>query len=312
MRVLIADDDWLSAQVLEIDLRANGYDVTVVGDGGEAWEILKEDERPQIAILDWRMPIMDGLEVCRRVRQASGPYVYLLLVTGNADPDSVVKGMDAGADDYIRKPYYPAELRARLRSGKRIVDLEEKLRRQATHDALTGIFNRGAILERVTAEMARADRDSEKLSLAMVDLDHFKRINDTYGHDAGDMVLCETASRMSSVLRPYDSIGRYGGEEFLVVFPKCEIASAVAIAERIRRSISNTTIRTQSEEILVTASIGIAEVRHPTDVNAVIREADCALFRAKQKGRDCVVSTLQRMSITAEEPPDGETFLTRD
>src|SRR6187549_2793374 len=147
MRVLIADDDWLSAQALETDLRAIGYEVTVVGDGSEAWQILKEEERPQIAILDWRMPIMDGLEVCRRVRQAGGPYVYILLLTGNVDSDSAVKGMDAGADDYIRKPYDSAELRARIRSGNRLVDLEEKLRRQATHDSLTGILNRGAIME---------------------------------------------------------------------------------------------------------------------------------------------------------------------
>ena len=313
MRVLIADDDWLSAQALEADLRASGYDVTLVGDGAEAWQILKNDERPQIAILDWRMPIMDGLEVCRRVRRASGPYVYILLLTGNADPDSVVTGMDAGADDYMRKPYDPAELRARLRSGNRIVDLEERLRRQATHDTLTGILNRGAIMERVAAEMARAYRDSEKLCLAMVDLDHFKQVNDTYGHDAGDIVLHETASRMSSVLRPYDSIGRYGGEEFLVVFPKCEIASAVAIAERIRRSISQEWLGRKLKRSSLTASIGIAEVRFSTDANAVIREADSALFRAKQKGRDCVeFSTPERMASNPEESPDLRTFLTDD
>jgi diguanylate cyclase (GGDEF)-like protein len=306
MKVLIADDDWLSTQALETDLRASGYDVTTVGDGDEAWQILKSDDRPQIAILDWRMPIMDGLEVCRRVRQSTGPYVYILLVTGNADPDSVVTGMDAGADDYMRKPCYPAELRARLRSGKRIVDLEERLRRQATHDALTGILSRGAIMERVGVEMARASRDGEHLCLAMVDLDYFKRVNDTYGHCAGDTVLCEMASRMSSVLRPYDSIGRYGGEEFLVVFPRCDVANAVAIAERIRRSISGATVSTQTEEIVVTASIGIAEVRYSKDANAVIREADNALFRAKQNGRDRVeFSALERMSATGE---DGRCF----
>jgi len=297
MRVLIADDDYLSAQALEIDLRAGGYDVTVVADGGEAWQILKADDPPQIAILDWKMPIMDGLEVCRRVRRSTGPYIYLLLLTGNADPDSVVTGMDAGADDYMRKPCSLAELRARLRSGKRIVDLEEKLRLQATHDALTGILNRGAIMERLAVEMARAYRDSEHLCLALVDLDHFKQINDTYGHGAGDTVLCETASRMSSVLRPYDSIGRYGGEEFLVVFPKCEVASAVAISERIRRAISGATVSTETEDILVTASIGIAEVGHSMDAHAVIREADKALFRAKKKGRDRVeFPALEQMS----------------
>jgi two-component system, cell cycle response regulator len=302
VRVLIADDDWLTARMLETDLQTRGYEVTIVGDGAEAWEILKTDDRPQIAILDWMMPIMDGLEVCRRVRRASGPYVYILLVTGKADPDSVVMGMDAGADDYIRKPFYPAELRARLRSGKRIVDLEEKLRRQATHDALTGILNRGAIMERVAVEMERAYRDSEHLCIAMVDLDHFKLVNDTYGHSAGDTVLCEMASRMSSVLRPYDSIGRYGGEEFIVVFPNCEVASALAIAERIRCSISGATVSTQIEKILVTASIGIAEVRYSADTKAAIREADNALFRAKQKGRDRVeFSAPEQVSTTAED-----------
>lgn len=301
MRVLIADDDRLSALMLEANLKASGYEVTVVSDGGQAWQILKTNDRPQIAILDWMMPVMDGLEVCRKVRRASGPYVYILLLTGNTDPDSVVTGMDAGADDYIRKPFHPAELKARLRSGKRIVDLEEKLRRQATHDALTGILNRGAIMERIAIEMERAYREKELLCVAMVDLDHFKRINDTHGHSAGDTVLCETASRMSSVLRPYDSIGRYGGEEFIVVFPSCDAANAAAIAERIRRSISAVPVTALSEKIFVTASIGIAEARQSHDADAVIREADNALFRAKQAGRDRVECSIERMSGSAAD-----------
>jgi len=297
MRVLIADDDRPSARALEVDLRTNGYDVTIVGNGAEAWEILKEDDRPQIAILDWKMPVMNGLEVCRRVRQATGPYVYILLLTSNTDPDSVVTAMDAGVDDYMRKPCYAAELRARLRCGMRIVDLEERLRRQATHDALTGILNRGAIMERVAVEMGRARRDSEPLCLAMIDVDHFKRVNDTYGHSVGDTVLCQMTSQVRSVLRPYDSIGRYGGEEFLVVFPKCKIADGLTIAERIRRSISEAIIRTQTEKILVTASIGIAEVHPFVDLNAVIEEADNALLRAKKQGRDRVeFSALERLS----------------
>jgi len=147
MKVLIADDDRLSARMLEASLRKSGYDVTVVSDGGQALQILKSDERPQMAILDWMMPVMDGPEVCRQVRNSGGPYTYLLLLTGNSDPSAVVTGMDAGADDYIRKPFDPAELQARLRSGKRIVELEEKLRRQATLDALTGVLNRGAIMD---------------------------------------------------------------------------------------------------------------------------------------------------------------------
>jgi len=274
--------------MLEASLKAGGYEVIVAGDGDQAWQVLKTDDRPQIAILDWMMPEMDGLEVCRRVRRSSGPYVYILLLTGNTDSDSVVTGMDAGADDYIRKPFHPAELKARLRSGKRIVELEEKLRRQATHDSLTGILNRGAIMERFSIEADRAHRDNQNLCIAIVDLDHFKRVNDTCGHIVGDTVLSETASRMTSVLRPYDSIGRYGGEEFIIVFPRCDLAQAFTIAERVRRAISIQPIRTSWDAVTVTASIGIAEARALMNSDEIIREADSALFRAKQAGRNRV------------------------
>jgi diguanylate cyclase (GGDEF)-like protein len=302
MRVLIADDDRLSALMLEANLKASGYEVTVVSDGGEAWQVLKNDNRPQIAILDWMMPVMDGLEVCRKVRHAGGPYVYILLLTGNSDPDSVVTGMDAGADDYIPKPFHPAELKARLRSGRRIVELEEKLRRQATHDALTGILNRGAIMERIAIEMERAYREHGNLCVAMVDIDHFKNVNDMFGHSTGDTVLCETTSRMSSVLRPYDSIGRYGGEEFIVVFPGCDLPEATAIADRVRRAISITPVPTRAGDIYVTASLGIAEARHSKDADAVIREADRALFRAKKTGRDRIeVSRQEKLSESAAD-----------
>jgi diguanylate cyclase (GGDEF)-like protein len=206
--------------------------------------------------------------------------------------------MDAGADDYIRKPFHPAELKARLRSGKRIVDLEEKLRRQATHDALTHILNRGAIMERIAIEMERSYRKNENLCIAMVDLDHFKEVNDTFGHSAGDTVLCETASRMSSVLRPYDSIGRYGGEEFIVVFPRCDVSAAAAIAERIRRAISIAPVGAQNDRISVTASIGIAEARNSKDADAVIREADWLSFAPSR--RDGTESSSQFSNVCQE------------
>jgi two-component system cell cycle response regulator len=304
MRVLIADDDRLSARMLEASLKAGGYDVIVAVDGEQAWQVLKGDDRPHIAILDWMMPGMDGLEVCRRVRRAGGRYVYILLLTGNTDSDSVVTGMDAGADDYIRKPFHPAELKARLRSGKRIVELEERLRRQATHDSLTGILNRGAIMERFAIEMDRAHRDNESLCIAMVDLDHFKRVNDTCGHTVGDTVLSETATRMTSVLRPYDCIGRYGGEEFIILFPKCDVTQAFTIAERVRRAISIQPVRTSWDAVTVTASIGIAEARPLMNSDAVIREADDALFRAKQGGRNRV-ELPEGLSITEQTDPAG-------
>jgi len=288
MKVLIADDDWLTARMVERSLQSSGYELTVVEDGEQAWQILNGEDRPQIAVLDWMMPNMDGLEVCRNVRGANGPYVYILLVTGNDNPDSVVIAMDAGADDYIRKPCSPAELRARVRCGRRIVGLEEKLRRQATHDPLTGHLNRGAIMERMAVEMERSSRHGEPLCIAMVDVDYFKQVNDTYGHIAGDVVLSETVSRMSAVLRPYDSVGRYGGEEFIVVFPNCDVTNAVAIAERIRTTISAAEVNAQLEKIRVTVSIGLTEVRSSTDVQQAIRAADIALFRAKQMGRNRV------------------------
>ena len=301
MRVLIADDDRLSARMLEANLKKGGYDVTVVPDGGQAWEILKSDDRPQMAILDWMMPVMDGLEVCRKARRVGGPYVYILLLTGNTDRDSVVTGIDAGADDHIRKPFDPAELQARLRSGMRIVELEEKLRRQATLDALTGLLNRGAIMERLEIEMERAGREGESLCVAMVDLDHFKQVNDTCGHSAGDTVLREAAKRMSSVLRPYDVIGRYGGEEFIIVFVRCEEDTASAIAERIREAISNEPVNTGSQGISITASIGVSQVVPSTNADTAIREADDALFRAKQLGRNRV-ERAGRMPEGATEP----------
>jgi len=287
MKVLIADDDRLSARMLEASLKKSGYDVTVVSDGGQALQILKSDERPQMAILDWMMPVMDGPEVCRQVRNSGGPYTYLLLLTGNSDPSAVVTGMDAGADDYIRKPFDPAELQARLRSGKRIVELEEKLRRQATLDALTGVLNRGAIMDRLSREIERALREQHPLCLAMIDLDHFKSVNDTYGHSAGDAVLCQAARHMGSVLRPYDSVGRYGGEEFIVVFPRCDEVIALGVAERIRGAIAQP-IAIDSHALSVTASIGVARVVHSKTADTIIRAADHALLRAKQEGRNRV------------------------
>ena len=293
MKVLIADDDRVSARLLETNLDRSGYAVTVVANGAEAWHILKSEDRPQIAILDWMMPVMDGLEVCRRVRATGGPYVYILLLTGNTARDAVVTGMDAGADDYIRKPFDPNELNARLRSGKRIVALEERLRRQATQDALTGVLTRGALMDRLAVEMERAFRERHQLSIAMVDIDHFKKINDTYGHSVGDTVLCEAARRMSSVLRLYDSIGRYGGEEFVAILPRCGEECASAIAERIRESISLKPIHAASQGIVLTVSIGIAEASRSASTDAVIHAADNALFRAKQAGRDRVESAAQ-------------------
>ncbi len=282
--------------MLEASLRASGHEVTVVRDGSQAWQVLQSDHRPQLAILDWMMPGMDGLEVCRNVRNAGGAYVYILLLTANTHPAQVVAGMDAGADDYIKKPFNPDELHARLRSGTRIVELQEKLRAQATNDSLTGLLNRGAVMERLSIELGRSSREKGSLALAIVDLDHFKKINDTYGHSAGDAALRESARRMKSVVRPYDSVGRYGGEEFIIIFPQCDVANAAVIAERVRCAIFGEPIDVGTNHIFVTASIGLADTKDSRDADMLIRAADVALFHAKHSGRNQVIARQTRVN----------------
>src|ERR671924_385299 len=198
VNVLIAEDDMVSRRLLEAMLTRWGYEVAVTRDGVEAWEVLQGADAPPLAILDWMMPGMDGVEVCRKVRQCGQePYIYLLLLTTMGDKENIIEGLDAGADDYLAKPFDPHELQVRLRTGKRIMTLQaeliearEALRVQAMHDALTGVWNRRAILEVLAKELARSRREGVPVAAAIADLDYFKRINDTYGHIVGDMVLC--------------------------------------------------------------------------------------------------------------------------
>src|SRR5262245_24684564 len=188
------------------------------------------------------MPEMDGVEVCGKVRErTNSPYVYILLLSAKSQREDLVKGMESGADDYITKPFDANELKVRLRAGRRILDLQtqlmnaqEALRDQASRDPLTGIWNRTAIFDAVHRELVRADREGTQLAVVMMDIDHFKQLNDTHGHQAGDAVLREFTRRIAASLRPYDSVGRYGGEEFLVALPGCDQDSAVRHAERLR------------------------------------------------------------------------------
>jgi PleD family two-component response regulator len=220
LNVLIAEDEPISRLLLEKKLAEWGYNVVATRDGNEAWQALQAKDPPQLAILDWKMPGMDGLEVCRKVRQeVAEPYIYLILLTGNCQDEHLVAGMEAGADDFIAKPFKSNELRVRLRAGRRIVELQNELiaareihRVKSTHDSLTGLLNHEKIMQVLDEELARADRDGNSVAVIMADLDHFKRINDTYGHMAGDAVLRSTAARLLSLKRPYDSIGRFGGE----------------------------------------------------------------------------------------------------
>ena len=299
MRVLAAEDNPLFQSVLRNMLTKWGYDAVVTRNGKEAWQVLQSSDAPRLAILDWMMPGMDGVEVCRRVRaEVRERYIYILLLTARTEAQDLVEGLEAGADDYLTKPFKAHELRVRLRAGRRIIDLQEQLlltqaalREQATHDSLTGLRNRLSILETLQTELARAAREAQPIAVLMVDLDRFKDVNDTYGHLAGDTVLREAARRMRAAVRRYDAVGRYGGEEFLIVLPGSEGPAAHSQAERIRDAIGSEPFPiSNGDSIRITCSVGISSRRPPVppDTDSLVRDADLALYGAKNAGRDRV------------------------
>ncbi len=296
--MLVADDDVISRKRLESLLKKRGYEVTSARDGLEALAVLEGIDSPSIAILDWMMPGVDGPEICRKLRKANRePYVYVILVTGKDSKDDLIAGLDAGADDYLTKPFHAQELEVRLRSGARIVELQcelistrERLRYQASHDILTGVFNRAALTEALDRELSRSRRDGEPVSVLMLDLDFFKRVNDTCGHAAGDAVLREACARFKSALRAYDILGRFGGEEFVVVLPSCEADGALRSAERLRAALGDAPIRAGEHTLPVTCSIGVGVALRPREADAasLLASADAAVYEAKRLGRNRV------------------------
>lgn len=297
MKILIAEDDSTTRQLLKAILVKWGYDVIGTKNGDEAWRELQSENAPRLAILDWKMPGMDGTDVCRKVRQEiNEPYTYIILLTAQHRDEDLVTGMEAGADDYIAKPFRTSELRVRLRAGRRIIELQneliaarEILKKQATYDSLTGLLNRGEILRILKNELAKADREGNSVALIMADIDSFKKINDTYGHVAGDVVLRLTSEKMLSMMRSYDFVGRYGGEEFLIILPGCNQQAAVALADRLRQAIGGTGMNTPEGIIPVTISLGVTlSDMERLDMESLIRTADAALYQAKKKGRNRV------------------------
>jgi two-component system cell cycle response regulator len=291
MKVLIADDDPLSLLYLQDALQDWGYEVVTATDGIRACEILQQPDAPMLAVIDWMMPGMDGIDVCRQVRDTiKDRYVYLIMLTTRSETEFVVEAMNAGADDFVGKPFDAEELQVRIRAGRRISELEQQLRLKATHDALTGIYNRGALLEILDKELVRHGRDARPVSIIFGDLDHFKRINDEHGHLAGDAVLREVSRRVAAVLRPYDSLGRYGGEELLVVLPACARDGALEVAERIRAAVAGLPVDTDFGMIPCSLSIGVAVAGEGGAIpsQTLIHQADDALYRAKRGGRNRV------------------------
>lgn len=299
-RVLIAEDDSLFRRLLASCLERWGFQVQVAEDGNQAWKALQEPEPPPLLILDWMMPGIDGSELCRLIRsEQAETYSYIILLTAKNARDNLVEGLNAGADDFLTKPFDARELRARLRVGVRILKLqdalrskEEQLKFAASHDSLTGLWNSGAIRSFLEREVSRSTRTGESLGVLMVDADHFKQVNDTYGHTTGDEVLREIARRLSESTRQYDWVGRYGGEEFMIVVGHCDQEALSGHCERLRAAISSAPIRTSSGNIAITVSIGGAVSATGTtfEVESLVRTADAALYRAKREGRNRVVT----------------------
>jgi diguanylate cyclase (GGDEF)-like protein len=299
MKILVADDDPVSCRLMQRTLERSGYEVVIASDGRAASAALSSEDGPRLALVDWMMPELDGPGVCREVRRRpDGSYVYIVLLTSKQSNADIVEGLEAGADDYLTKPCNPAELKARLVTGRRILQLEEKLvearegmRFRATHDGLTRLLNRTSILACLRQSLDVFLREGVPFSILLCDIDHFKRINDTHGHLAGDAILEHFASRLQNAVRSDDLIGRYGGEEFLIVLEGCSAEDITLRAEQVRRAVTEYPFALRTGMLNVSASIGGTAVdarNTPTSAESIIDQADAALYQAKADGRDCV------------------------
>lgn len=308
MNILIADDDPVTGKILEKRLRQWGYHCLLTKNGSEAWRVLQKPGL-RLALLDWMMPKMDGLELCRRIRLFSKPnYTYIILLTAKDDTQDIIRGLEAGADDYMTKPVNFLELHARLQTGRRIIELEDHLLKSqkrlyelSTRDSLTALWNRATILRFLEEELEQGNREKSPTSVIMLDVDFFKMINDTYGHLVGDAVLRNIAVNLARNVRIYDKIGRYGGDEIFIVLPNCSQKHVTKIAGRLLIACRKTKIKALGKRISVTLSLGCAssEAMDRPSLDRMIFACDKALYQAKHRGRNRVV-----LSDLSENPKE--------
>jgi len=294
MKILIAEDDFISCKALENNLKEWGYEVVSARDGNEAWDLARANDI-RLAILDWNMPGIDGIELSHKIRneyqKEDSKYIYIILLTGRGGQDDIIQGLSTGADDYITKPYSFVELKYRVQNGERIIKNEDKRIRLASLDNLTKLWNRNKIFDFLEIELKRGERENTPTGVVMIDIDHFKRINDRYGHLIGDEVLVEVADRLKNAIRPYDRIGRYGGDEILVVLPSCGNKEAKNIAKRLYDSVANEKIPTEVGSLKINISIGCVSNEKYLQVSKMelIQASDTAMLSAKKKGRDKII-----------------------
>jgi two-component system, cell cycle response regulator len=292
--ILLVDDDGVSRSVLAKMLSSRGYTVLEAESGGQALKLFARPEAPRMAVVDWNMGSINGPELCRILRGRS-PYVYVVLTTAREGRRPLIEAMNSGADGYMQKPIDADELEAWLVAGQRIVTLQdrllraqEELERRATQDSLTGLRNRASLLDQLQKEFSRGARTKVPVGVVTLDVDHFKRINDTYGHPIGDEVLMEVGKRCGSTVRDYDGFGRFGGEEFLAIVPGGGSVEVEIVASRLLTLISRVPFSTSAGEIAVTVSAGAASTAHGyASQSALLAAADAALYRAKEAGRGC-------------------------
>jgi len=315
MRVLIAEDDAVSRKILEASLRRWGHEVIAVDNGDDAWRILSGDDPPRIAVIDWMMPGLDGPEICEQLQlREEQPFTFVLILTAKDNTDDIVSALNSGADDYLTKPYHPQELRSRLGAGIRLVNLtleleeaNQKLFEAAHTDFLTRIPNRNAIITRLTDQLSRSRRAGTPFVVALGDIDHFKLVNDEHGHKTGDDVLIQVAQRLEDVKREYDAVGRYGGEEFLLVLEDVDEESILPVTERFRMSVCEKPIESDGKILPVTMSIGAIWVppENTAGLDILLHEADVLLYRAKSEGRNRSCTDRCRPVLDAPRAQNG-------
>lgn len=313
--ILVVEDHPATRQFLALHLKKAGYVVSTATSGQEALEVLQENFHP-LVLTDWMMPEMDGLELCRALRQGDWEgYIYIILLTARDSQEDIVRGLEAGADDYLTKPVHQAELLARLKTGRRILELEHMLKqrnqeiaRLSVTDPLTGCYNRRYLNDTLPLEVKRAWRYGRQLGLILCDLDHFKRINDTHGHGVGDMVLQDFAATLRGAIREgIDWLARYGGEEFVLVLPETDLLGGYAAAERLRHLVAHQVMAPAAGGLKVTASFGLAPPLPPGGdprlaAELLLNEADRYLYQAKKAGRNRVAGPLWLPEATLVPP----------